>query len=174
MTNKMYLLVPLVVLISTGIAFGGVSIFKKVTAPEKAHYHAGFQIYVDGKLKDFAKQEYMKETPCAADDAQVHVDEQLEKAHLHDLAGNVVHSHRKKAIWEDLFTNIKYSLDQGKPVKSYINGQEVDNIETQQIQPYDSVVILIGKNNDIKTYLPKAVTKSEIEKEEKKSENCGT
>ena len=36
---------------------------------------------------------------------------QLEKAHLHDMIGDVVHVHYKGTRWKDLFANLNYKVN---------------------------------------------------------------
>ncbi len=143
--------------------------------PKPVHYHAGFQVYVDDKLQDFSDFKYMHEKPCTLNGKPVddHDDEQIEKAHLHDQIGDVVHVHRSGATWGDLFINLKYPLDE-KQVVAYVHGVKADNILKQTIKSYDSLVLFIGKHTDDKKYLEKAVTKDYIQKVEKKSEFCSS
>lgn len=97
----------------------------------------------------------------------------MDKAHLHDNIGDVVHAHLKGGVWEDLFKNIDYNIAAKGTVQGYINGKAVDNILQDNINPYDSVIMLVGNNNNIEQYFPNAVTKDAIVKAEKMSENCG-
>lgn len=140
------------------------------------HYHAGFQVYVNDELQDFADLKYMKMEPCdTAKHGTEHTpeDEQLEKAHLHDLNGDVMHAHRDGATWGDLFTNMEYDLPEGLIV-AYINGQIVGgDILTQVIQPYDSLVMFIGSNTHIPDKVAQAVTVERIKQVEAQSEDCG-
>ncbi len=175
MQKKFLLSVPLVIIVSAALAFGGISAFKKYTQPEHVHFHAGFQVYIDEKLQDFSGAKYMKEDPCTIDNnSHKVVDEQLEKAHLHDRVGNVVHMHRNNVFWSDFFTNIKYTFPPGKEISSFVNGDEVNEIINTKINPYDSVVIIVGESVDTNELLEKAVTRDQIIKEEKKSESCGS
>src|ERR1700730_17097255 len=78
---------------------------KTILKPKPVHFHAGFQVYVDDKLQDFSDFKYMHEAPCTVNGKPLtnnHVDEQIEKAHLHDQIGDVVHVHRLGATWSDL------------------------------------------------------------------------
>ncbi len=78
----------------------------KFIKPKDLHFHAGFQVYVDDKLQDFSDNKYMDETPCTKNGKplpDVKVDDQLEKAHMHDHKGYIVHVHRKGSNWSDLF-----------------------------------------------------------------------
>lgn len=146
-----------------------------VLKPKHVHIHAGFQVYKDSKLQDFSDFKYMHEMPCTVNGKPVEgqKDEQMEKAHLHDRTGDVVHVHRDNAKWRDLFTNIKYSIDE-KNLTAYINGKVTINFLDQRIGPYQSVVIFLGKNDNEKDLLKKVVKKDRIQQVERKSENCAS
>lgn len=152
---------------------GGVLLFIKGNGakPKEVHFHAGFQVYSDNALVDFSDLKYMNIEPCT-DHAAKDEDEQLEKAHLHDGVGDVVHVHRNGATWADLFKNISYPLK--KDVVGYINGQKVVTILNRPIMAYDSAVFFLGENLDTKSKIGNHVTKKHIQETEQKSENCGS
>lgn len=167
-------LISIVILL---ILIAGVIFLKnKLTPPAKVvHYHAGFQVYVDGKLQDFSDIKYMHVKPCTNHkEKEEHEDEQEEKAHLHDGIRDVVHVHRDNATWRDLFINIHYSFNSSQSAESYVNGKRVLDILNQKINPYDSLVLLLGKHGNVKDYIKNKVTKEHIQKTEKRSESCGT
>ena len=171
---KKWILRIAVVLIVAVIAFAGVKEYKAVTTPQKTHYHAGFVVFVNNKKIDFSKAQYMSISPCIlhgkeADDASPS-SIQLDKAHLHDFVGDVVHVERTGAKWGDLFVNIHYPMDYLK-VTAYINGKQVQDIQDQPIILDQSVVFFIGKN-DLQKDLKQAVTKAHIEWEAKHSVEC--
>lgn len=113
---------------------------------------------------------YLK--PCTARGNGIIEDEntELEKAHLHDNIGDVVHVEAKDALWEDLFTNIKFPVDYSKTT-GYISNERIPDFQNQPIRPYDSLVIFIGEN-DVKL-LDQGVTREYIETQSKKSIECG-
>lgn len=164
----------LLLLILIGIGVGGYFYYLNFFKVRQVHYHAGFRVYVDGKAQDFSDLKYMHVLPCTTDEGNKAEDEQMEKAHLHDFVGDVVHVHRSNAVWGDLFRNIKFAIDTSKPITAYINGKKVDDISSYPIRPYDSLVLLIGKHGDAADYLKSAVEKDHIAEIEKKSENCGS
>lgn len=172
------LIVAFVVLDAVVLGTVGYRLYVNATKPEKAHFHAGFQVYVDRKLQDFSDIKYMNVTPCALrkdmGESESPEDIQMDKAHLHDNIGDVVHAHVKRGTWGDLFKNIKYDVAAKGDVQGYVNGKAVNNILKYKIQPYDSVIMLVGNNKNIDQYLPTAVTKDAIVKAEKMSETCGT
>ncbi len=140
---------------------------------KKIHYHAGFQVYKNNKLVDFSDLKYMDDKPCMVNGKTIDSgNDQLEKAHLHDLVGDVVHIHRNSVYWRDVFINLKYSLN-GEKVEGYIAGKKVDNILNYPIKTYDILILFVDSHKDISSYLPKAVTKQHILEVEQRSETCG-
>lgn len=151
------------------VIFAGFFIFKNQKQEVKeVHYHAGFQIYVDGKLQDFSGAKYMLVKPCGKEEQDEN--EQLEKAHLHDGVGDVVHVEAEGVKWGDLFKNINFKFDRAKQMEGYANGEKIEDILTYPIKPYDSVVIFVGKSD--KKLLKSSVSKDRIIEIEKKTENC--
>lgn len=174
MQKRLFILIPLVIISSALITIFAVNLYKSKTIPKKVHYHAGFQVYAGKKLQDFSNQKYMKEVPCTVNGGKENHDEdiQLEKAHLHDKVGNVVHVERAGAKWKDLFVNIGYPFPQDKTLSGFINSKRVDNILDYPIRPYDTVIFILGKPEKINDLLKKAVTVEEIKNTEKKGESC--
>lgn len=169
MSKRFWVFIGIYLLI---LLVAGLAIFGKKIFPEpKVHYHAGFVVFKDGKKLNFSDNKYMNFRPCTKDDKDVgEEDPQLEKAHMHDNVGDVVHVEENGSKWKDLFTNIYYPIDYSK-VTAYINGQKVSDFANQPIHPYDSAVIFIGKVDT--SHLKEVVTKQHIQDEEKKSESCG-
>ncbi len=141
------------------------------TQAEKIHYHAGFIIFSNGKKLDFSDNKYMFIKPCTVDGKEIEVegDEQIEKAHLHDNVGDLVHVEEKDAKWRDLFMNIKFPIDYSKTT-AYINGKVVPDFQSQQINLDDSLVLFIGKVDT--RLLSQGVTKDYIEAQAAKSGTC--
>ncbi len=157
----------------TIILFGviGFVVSKKPADPEKVHYHAGFVVFENGKKLNFSDNKYMFIKPCTIDGEEIENpgDEQIEKAHLHDNVGDVIHIEEEGAIWRDLFTNINFPVDYSK-VEAYINGEIVPNFESQSIKSNDSLVLFFGSVD--KSLLSQAPTKEYIEEWGKKSSTC--
>ncbi len=150
----------------------GYKIYSKVTVPKKVHYHAGFIVFKDNKKINFSDFKYMYEKPCTINgkENEESENEKLEKAHLHDNVGDVVHIEKSGAKWGDLFTNIKYPID--KDAIIYINGKEIKNFQKLSIKPYDSLVMFIGSNN-VNEDIKQALTQKYIEEMGSKSKTCG-
>lgn len=152
------------------VFFIGIFLLQKQTQKEeKIHYHAGFQIYVEGKLQDFTGAKYMSVKPCGKEEKQEE-NEQIEKAHLHDGVGDVVHVEAEGSMWKDLFQNINFNISDKKQISGYINSKKIENILVYPIKSYDSTVIFIGKAD--KKYLKNPVTKERIRDVEKKTDAC--
>lgn len=158
-----------------GIVIAAAANVKNDEFAEVPHYHAGFQVYVDNELQDFSDLKYMKMDPCGdAHEVTASVaEEQLEKAHLHDMNGDVVHVHRDVATWADLFQNMEYDVPAGSLV-TYVDGQLVEgDIMDDQIYADESVIFFFGTNDDIAGKLADAVTIERIQEVESLSEDCG-
>lgn len=129
------------------------------TKNEHVHYHAGFVVYINGVKQDYSDYQYMNFTPCSEHaQKKSKKEEQIEKAHLHDGVGDVVHVHRDGGTWVDLFENIKVDLP----------GE--NEILKQVIEPNSSVVIEIGSEVEN----PEKVSTEHIKEVEAKSELCGS
>lgn len=168
---KLILVVVVLIVVSASFLF----ILNKREPVKKVHYHAGFVVFKDNKQVDFTDFKYMVVKPCTTEktkEKETDEDDQMERAHLHDLIGDVVHVERENSKWSDLFTNLKYSVDYSKTT-AYLNGKKVNDFQNLIIQPYDSLVVLIGPNNE-KVALSKAATIAHIKDAEKRSENCGS
>lgn len=139
---------------------------------QEVHYHAVFELYKDNNLVDFSATKYMHSEPCNEEEEEESSEhEQEEKAHLHDNIGDVVHAHRDNAIWEDLFENLDYHVDQD--IVGYVNGEKVKDILEYQIKDEDSVLLLIGENTNIENKLDDMPGLERIEETESYAESCG-
>jgi len=166
---------PFYILGGIGMLFliGGFVFSKKFfLKTEKIHYHAGFVVFENNQKIDFSDNKYMFIKPCTVDGKEIENpgDEQIEKAHLHDNVGDVIHIESEGAVWRDLFVNINFPVDYSK-VTAFINGQKVASFETLPIKLDDSLVLFIGDND--KSLFSQAVTKEYIESQSKKSTGCG-
>lgn len=149
----------------------------KILEHEEVHHHAGFVVYIDGVLQDYSKFEHMKFSPCAAEaKTEKHnpAEGQLEKAHMHDMNGDVAHVHRQGATWGDFFRNSKISFPPDKEFVAYDGQQVIENFLDSEVLPDQSVVVTIGDQTQADTQRGKPVTIERIKEVEQLSENCGT
>ncbi len=152
----------------------GVTANRRLSTPTKEiHLHAGFQVYIDGKLQDYSDSKYMDLEPCTTLGHEVKEDDQKERAHLHDNVGDVVHVHREGAVWGDLFKNIGVAFDRNKLITGYRDGLVVPDVLAAPIGPYESLVIVVGDQTKSQDYFKGAVTVEYIKDVESKSETCG-
>lgn len=166
---KLFLTIFLILFAISIVAF---LIYKKYSPPKEIHYHAGFVVFDEGKKIDFSDGKYMYIKPCSVNENKklTKEEEQMERAHLHDNVGDVVHVEAEDSKWGDLFANISYSIDYAK-VTAFINGLQTDDIKNTPIKAYDSAVIFVGKVD--RSLLSQAVTVELIKNTESKSETCG-
>lgn len=163
-------------MIAVGLSATAFFVAKKtasqIVKKEKIHYHAGFVVFENGRRLTFSDTKYMFIKPCTLDGEENEEieDSQLEKAHLHDNVGDVIHIEEEGAVWSDLFTNIEFYVDYSK-VTAFINGQKVSGFETQSIKSNDSLVLFIDYVDE--KLLSQAVTTQYIEDTAKKSTTCG-
>lgn len=166
---KEYLRLTTIVLIFLGV---GYFTYRSFLTPsnDHVHYHAGFKVYIDGSLQNYTEYKYMNFVPCSEhDEKKSKQEEQIEKAHLHDGVGDVVHVHRHGALWGDLFKNIKVELDKG--VVGYIDGVEVDDILNKPIGSYTTAIFVVGESAEDHT--SEVIPLEYIKQVETKSELCG-
>lgn len=143
----------------------------KAQAQSDIHFHAAFQVYADNTLVDFTDAKYMHISPCSEDEEAVSDDEeQIEKAHLHDNVGDVVHVHRKNAKWKDLFKNISYDIDGS--VVGYINGERAFGVLNKHINADDRALFLLGEYQTLDAKLEALPTIDRIRTVEQSSEGC--
>ncbi len=171
MQKKFFYIVVIIVfiLLGTSLIFASNNFF----TPKKVHYHAGFVVFQNNKKIDFSDIKYMYIEPCAINETNKNENSktiQMEKAHLHENVGDLVHVERDGATWRDLFTNISFPIDYTKTT-GYINGKQIANFQSQPIQPDESLVVFIGSNDA--ALLSQAVTKDYMTKMAKKSTTCG-
>ncbi len=115
----------------------------------------------------------MNFVPCSEHDVKKSPEEeQIEKAHLHDGVGDVVHTHRSGATWGDLFKNIQVKLPNDKVFNGYINGIEQEDIMDSPIKEYTTAIFIVGENNA--SHDKEIVSIDHIREVEAKSELCGT
>ena len=144
-----------------------------ITETEHVHYHAGFKVYIDNQLQDYSGYQFMNYTPCSLHNEKKSAEEeQIEKAHLHENVGDVVHIHRRGAVWGDLFTNLKVNLPKEKAISAYIDGRGVDEIMNEPISPYTTAIILVGESDASRS--AEMISREHIEEVEKRSELCGS
>lgn len=140
---------------------------------EEYHIHAGFIVIKDDEVFDFGDIKYMHAGTCGdqhyADDLSEE-EEQFEKAHLHDLNGDVVHVHRKGATWGDLFQNINFEFSDN--IFTYRDSEKIENILDKEIEPYEQIMIFDGNDGDFDDFREELPSYSRIVEVENTAESC--
>jgi hypothetical protein len=141
---------------------------------EEVHYHAAFKVYKNNQSVDFAQPKFMQSGACGDEVEITPEHEQLEKAHLHDNIGDIVHVHREGGTWRDLFKNIKYKVPSDSIV--YVDGNKAEDGLSSPIKKYTRVLILVDSSTttDIKELFKSIPSIKDIKENEKFSETCGT
>ncbi len=140
---------------------------------DEVHHHAAFSIYVDGAKVDFSDLKYTHVEPCTNEEEHEPLsaeEEQLERAHLHDLVGDVVHVHRPGVVWGDLFENLSYEF--GAPPVGYVDGTQIDDILNRPIEPDQRVLFVIGALADPAAAQAALPTVDYIRQAEAAGESC--
>ena len=144
------------------------------TEEEHFHIHAGFVVYNEGELVDFSADRYMNFSTCGTNEEDLTPEQiQMEKGHLHDNDGDVVHVHREGGTWRDLFANIGYEIPEAPLPVTFLNGQSVPMLLDEEIEDLDTAVFIIGTSDNVEEMLNSAVTEDRIIEVSQKSESCG-
>lgn len=153
--------------------------------PEKVHYHANFVVYINGVREEFKGPKYYEET--AATECTINkVETPLERAHLHDNVGDVVHVEDAATTWGNFFQNIGWGIDQTyiKTDKALLqtddqaklvfvlNGEEVADITSRVIDNRDKLLVSYGVNQDATKQFKNVPDTAEKYNEEKDPEGC--
>ena len=130
--------------------------------PQDTHFHANFEIYINGNKIDLSKDKYMEPVfSCSVNEQK---DKQpSERVHMHLNNGGLIHIHDQHVTWGDFFSNIGYSVSQSNIVDDsnniykadgdnklvyILNGVKSDSIATLYINSEDKLLIYYGKQSD--------------------------
>lgn len=118
------------------------------------HVHADFAVYINGERFNFAQEKYMTSTNVC------HAAFQEKHLHMHDMNGDVVHSHEAGQHWSQFFDTIGFKLtdsslttDTGTVFKNegnkkwhfFVNDQEVSTIADREFADLDRVLLSYGE-----------------------------
>ncbi len=126
--NQTYIFVFIVLIF---IAFFAYNYF---TVP---HYHAEFLVYKDGEKLDLNGIEHMYFAPCRVYEFGERELEEIDRAHLHDSVGDVVHIHDDGVTWRVLLSNLNI---EGDLLGYNKEGELVEGMIDKEIGPYESVI----------------------------------
>lgn len=129
------------------------------------HIHADWKIYIDGKPFDWSPFANLHERQMAGDTSVTNTSAFI---HIHpaqspENAGDVLHMHAKNVPLSIFFRSLGMNLtkdtltladgrvltnENGKSLKFYLNGHNVDELDNYVFQPLDKMLISYGPEND--------------------------
>ena len=71
------------------------------------HYHANFDVYINGQKELFKGPTYFEEESACKEGPNI---TPADRAHMHDGIGDVIHVHDRAVTWEQFFNNIGWSI----------------------------------------------------------------
>jgi hypothetical protein len=158
--------------------------------PEKVHYHANFDVYINGKQEKFLGPRYYEETEAVMCNSAEQTDNPSERAHMHGNVFDVVHVEDHLVTWGNFFQNLGwnagdsyisvfdkvYQADNKHKLTYVLNGKEVDGISNTIVNDLDRLLVNYGSetNKEIQTRfnaVPATAHKYDIEKD---PASCGS
>ena len=124
----------------------------------EVHYHAGFAVFDGTQRVDFSAFRYMSPSPCELEtsgnlrfpEARAHEDvsdesSHLDKVHLHNGNGQVVHVHTENITWRDFFKSLEYDTSSFDTAVSGGEQIPVEILLDRTIRKHERVVFTTGK-----------------------------
>jgi hypothetical protein len=130
-------------------------------SPAHVHYHANFDVYINGQREVFNSPLYYEEKgggTCTADTTLT----PLGRAHMHDNVSDVVHVEDRAVTWGQFFENLRWAVndmviktpdavhlaDNTNHITFIINGHAIQDISTETIHDKDRLLVDFGPGND--------------------------
>ncbi len=129
--------------------------------PEHVHYHANFQVFINGQRETFSDPTYYEATGAACtENAQMTPED---RAHMHDGVNNVVHVHDHAVTWGQFFLNLGWLVDTkviesrnqmliadpSHKISFILNGQSTDNVSNRVISDQDKLLVDYGDSDQV-------------------------
>lgn len=125
--------------------------------PGQVHYHANFDIYINGQREAFANPMYYEEEGGGSCTLETEMTPG-ERAHMHDNIGDVVHVEDHAVTWGNFFQNLHWTVndklvqtpdkvylaDDTNKITFLINGREVQDISSETIHDKDRLLVDFG------------------------------
>lgn len=136
------------------IIFAGIRMYS-ASKVKDVHFHANFQVWVDGQQEKFESPLYYQEvSTCSKDD---HTDP-LHRVHMHDQKYDVVHVHDSAVTWSHFFENINAAVQPGylrignqiytdnseSKLSLILNGKTITSLNNVEIKSEDTLLISYG------------------------------
>mgnify|MGYP001566801263 FL=1 len=129
--------------------------------PERVHYHANFQVFINGQREQFADPALYEESAasCSQEEAMT----PGERAHMHDNVNDVVHVEDHAVTWGQFFTNLGWVVDAkvietpsqmlladpSHKISFMLNGQIIDNVSNRVIGDQDKLLVDYGSDSSL-------------------------
>jgi hypothetical protein len=127
--------------------------------PLRVHYHANFEVFINGQQEQF-KDNFYYESEGAACTAEGNITPP-DRAHMHDHVNNVIHVHDHAVTYGQFFQNLGWYInprfintpsqlflaDDTHKVTFWVNGSEVPNIANQVIGDRDKLLVDYGTSS---------------------------
>ena len=128
--------------------------------PEPPHYHANWQVIIDGEPLDLSSDRYMEDVvACTVSDEVT----PAQRVHMHNGEDDVVHVHHTGVAWGHFLANLGFGAgpdylilddgrrffeEDGRTVTYAMNGFIIDDIRTEPIRPGDRLLISYGSESE--------------------------
>jgi hypothetical protein len=151
--------------------------FVQESEQEDVHYHAGFQIYVNGKLRDYSADEFMHLESCNLKSDHEESSDPKERIHLHENYGDVTHVHAQGVTWRELFESLEIeNILEVELRKTLLNGELAEDLIDREVGEYDWAVFVFGGKAGIQNdkIIENMITVDYIKEAESAIESCGS
>jgi hypothetical protein len=126
--------------------------------PQRPHYHANFDVYINGQREQFKDDFYYESIMACATETTL---TPKERVHMHSHISDVVHVHDNAITWGHFFQSIGWNIiagylstptqllpaDGGHKVSMILNGQPVDGINLLVIGDRDRLLVDYGNTS---------------------------
>ncbi len=139
------------------VIFTGVRLYN-ISKQKDAHYHANFQVWVNGVQEKFESPLYYQEISTCSKNGHSNP---LHRAHMHDQKYDVVHIHDSAVTWSHFFENINssvqpsylrignniYTNNTENKLGIILNGKSVNSLNNVEIKSEDSLLVSYGNED---------------------------
>ncbi len=152
--NQQIILILLLGLLLGLIIFSAIRLYK-YSPEDHVHYHANFQVWVNGEQEKFESPlNYQEVNVCTVG----FKNSPLHRTHMHDDVYDIIHVHASAVTWGHFFENINSSAQPGylrlgekiyqnnlnNKVSYILNGKEVPTLNGLVINSEDTLLINYG------------------------------
>lgn len=129
-------------------------------SPERVHYHANFDVYINGQREVFNNPVYYEEEGGSCVEETGMTPE--ERAHMHDNIGDVAHVEDHAVTWGQFFQNLGWAVndriiqtrdglyvaDDQHKITFNLSGRAIQDITSEVIRDKDRLLIDFGDTSE--------------------------